>query len=92
VFRGIASGLGPIDRRRHSASAANGSPHEWRSRASVRQTIEVGVTLVSRQNASPAIAARGQAWPERPEVINVAGDAFYHAELRVCGTDAPERG
>jgi hypothetical protein len=24
-------------------------------------------------------------------VINVAGDAFCHAELRVCGADAPER-
>ena len=41
-----------------------------RSGASVQQTLEVGVIRVRKQNASPATDARGQTWPERPELIN----------------------
>jgi hypothetical protein len=43
-------------------------------------------------NAAAATDARGHTWPERQSVINVAADAFFHADLRVCSSDDPDRG
>jgi hypothetical protein len=50
----------------------------------IAQTLEVGVIRVRQQSASTASSARGQSWPERHGMNDVAGGAFCHAELRVC--------
>jgi hypothetical protein len=53
--------------------------------------IELGVTA-RHQNAPPATAARGHTWPERQTLIDIAGGAFCHADVRVCRIEASDRG
>ena len=69
---------------------ANGEPCERALERtpdlSIPQTIAGGVTRVRGQNVEPA-TSRGRLRPEPQAVTDVAGDAFCHAELRVCGID-----
>jgi hypothetical protein len=63
---------------------------EWPG-ASGPQTIRRRRDSVSGQNAEPATTARTKPGPSAMALTNNAGDVFCHAELRVCGADAPGR-
>jgi hypothetical protein len=59
--------------------------------SSDRQTLEVGVTG-SHQNAAAGHRRDDAAKSARAQtVIDIAGGAFCHAELRVCGSEDPMR-